>query len=258
MNKNITIVVGHGSRIEKSNSDFEALVQKFSPRFPNTEFKVGYVELAQPKFKDVLFGSVKSANDVTILPLFLLTAGHIKHDVIDNVNEAREQNPDVNIKVASALGVHFNMADLVSARIGEAFASLDSVPDKTAVLMIGRGSSDVDANSDFCKIVRLVEEKMPYERMAYSFMAVVRPKVEEVLIRLIKEGYETIIMSPYLLFDGQLAERMQILADKYSEQNSNINIVVSKTFGADPLVLDLFELRLKEVESLNILIPAEA
>jgi len=253
MSKNITIVVGHGSRVAKSNDDFEALVQRFSQKFPNNEFKVGYVELAPPKFKEVLFESVKYADEVTVLPLFLLTAGHIKHDIMDYVKEAREQYPKVNINLASALGVHSNMAELVKARIDAAFTLLNKDPQKTAILMIGRGSSDTDANSDFCKLVRLVEEGMPYERMAYSFMAVVRPKVQEVLIRLIKEEHETIVLSPYLLFDGQLLERMQALVDKYSKENPNIDLTITKTFGADNLVLDLFEKRLKEAETQSVL-----
>jgi hypothetical protein len=56
---------------------------------------------------------------------------------------------------AGALGVDPGLVDLAYARARPFF---DEAPRKTAVVVVGCGSSDPDANGDFCKMVRLLGE----------------------------------------------------------------------------------------------------
>lgn len=248
MSKNIVLVVGHGSRVQRSNADFENFIREFQKRIPERDVKISYVELAQPNFKNALEQASSESEKITVLPLFLLTAGHIKHDIINAVESARQKFPEVKFRVASALGVHDNMAQVVHKRLKESAVMLPKKNLKTSVLMIGRGSSDPDANSDFCKIVRLVEETMSYNRIAYCFIAVVRPKIEEVLKRLIQEKPDAVLIQPYLIFPGLLFERLTALVKQYAQAHPDISFQLASTLGEDEFIFDVFEKRLLDAK----------
>ncbi len=249
MDKKIILVVGHGSRMAESNKHFENFVKHFHQRIPNEEIVVGYVELAQPQLKEALEGAAKKAAGIIVLPLFLLTAGHIKHDICEAIKDTKNNFPNVKFTLATALGLHEKMIQLVHKRMRQAAQSLPENITKTSVLMIGRGSSDKGANSDFCKLVRLIEEDMSYPRIDYCFMAVVKPEVEEVLQRLIDEKPEAILVHPYLIFSGVLHERIKNLVEKYAQQYPEIHFRITETLGEDELIFDVFEKRLLDAQA---------
>ena len=246
--KKIVIIVGHGSRVQQANQEFEAFVDQFRQQLPEYQIFPAYIELAQPDLKTALEEAASRVNEVIVLPFFLFAAGHVKNDLPLAVAEVRRKFPLVKFHVATALGVHPNMVKVVAERLQEAAQPLNKKNEKTAVLMIGRGSSDPDANSDFCKLVRLVEETSPYARMDSCFMAIVKPKVEESLDRLARDAHEAIILQPYLLFPGRLMQQLEEIAARYAERYPWIAIKVAKTLGEDLLIFDLLKERIREME----------
>ncbi|MDR4504353.1 MAG: sirohydrochlorin chelatase [Candidatus Scalindua sp.] len=246
MPKNIVIVVGHGSRVQKSNDAFEHFVEQFARRAPDYDFRTAFVELAKPGLRDALHDALACAEEVSVLPLFLLTAEHIKHDIVDVVNETMDTFRDKKIYLSQAMGVDHKMVDLVNKRIVQVCAVHAIDTSDAAVLMIGRGSSDPDATSDFCKLVRLVTEKADYKRVGHGFIAMAKPSVEETLNHLIKEGYRSILLEPYLIFNGLLFQRLGVLVNRYAQNFPDLTIKLATTLGEDPLFFDLFEHRLRE------------
>ncbi len=246
MPKNVVIVVGHGSRVQKSNDAFEHFVEQFARQVPDFDFRTAFVELAKPGLKDALHDALACAEEVSVLPLFLLTAEHIKHDIADVVNETRDTFRDKKIYLSHAMGVDPKMVDLVNKRIIQACTANAIETSDAAVLMIGRGSSDPDATSDFCKLVRLVSEKADYKRVDHGFIAMAKPTVEETLNYLIKEGHRTILLEPYLIFNGLLYQRLSALVDRYAQNVPGLTIKLATALGEDPLFFDLFEHRLRE------------
>ncbi|VAX35564.1 hypothetical protein MNBD_UNCLBAC01-654 [hydrothermal vent metagenome] len=249
MHKKIIMIVGHGSRKKESNAAFESFVQKFRERMPEQNIRIAYVELAEPALKLALEKVAYETEEITVLPLFLLTAGHIKHDIVGAIEQLKKDFPRVKFILASALGLHKNMIELTFKRLTESAQNLSAAPLKTSILMIGRGSSDTGANSDFCKLVRMIEEQMPYDRIAYCFMAIVRPKVEEALERLIAENPQAILIQPYLIFDGVLYQRLQDMVEKYTVLHPEIFFRLSSVLGEDALIFDTLEKRLLDAQS---------
>jgi len=247
----IILVVGHGSRVEKSNQSFLSFLERFKTHIPECEVRHGFLELAEPSLKEALEESASAAKEVVVVPLMLLTAGHIKHDIRGAVREAEQHFPLVSFKLAHAFGVHPKMARLYARRLQEAGERVKASIEKTAVLMIGRGSSDSDANSDFCKLVKLVEEAAPYSRCAYSFMAVATPTVEEGLLQLVREQPERIILGPYLLFPGWLTGKLERLVKRFQQTYPNIRFELGETLGEAPAICELLKQRLDEVEKHN-------
>jgi sirohydrochlorin ferrochelatase/(2Fe-2S) ferredoxin len=245
--KKAVIIVGHGSRVQEANTEFERLVERFKQQVDEYEIFYAYVELAQPDLRTALQQTASFFNEVIIVPFFLFAAGHVKNDVPLAVAEAREKSPHVKFRVAMALGVHPNMARLTAARVEETARPLNKKHERISVLMVGRGSSDPDANSDFCKLVRIVEESSNYAKVDYSFIAIVKPKVEQALERLIRYNPEAIILQPYLLFPGRLVQQLEEITAGYVKQYPWMTIKVSKTLGEDPLIFDLIKERINDV-----------
>jgi sirohydrochlorin ferrochelatase len=116
MDRPIVLVVGHGSRETAANDEFEQLVARYQTRRPQFELRFGYLELAQPSLADALANVGGSEASVTLLPLFLFAAGHMKNDIPQALAVARRERPGVPFCVARALGVHRGMVDLALER----------------------------------------------------------------------------------------------------------------------------------------------
>ena len=252
------VVVGHGSRVARSNEMFEEFVEGFRCHTGLSNVRVGYVELAQPTLTAALFKAAETAEEILVLPLFLLTAGHVKHDIPRAVEAVRRRYPAVRVKIAESLGIHPGIVQLVVRRLEQARERLREPCPHPSVLMIGRGCSDTNANGNFCKIVRLVEEAAAVERMAYGFIAVVRPTVPQAVDRLVREGPPAVILQPYLLFPGRLVEDLQSLVDRYRREYPGIQFVLSGTLGIEPVLFDVLQERLAELKRGDVDVAGEA
>jgi sirohydrochlorin cobaltochelatase len=151
------LVVGHGSREQASNLEFEQLVAHVRTHRPEFDVRHAYVELATPSLADGLDAIARCNDRVVVIPCFLFTAGHVKNDIPLALAAARTKFPGVRFEAGRVLGVHPAMAELAFRRASEA-CSIEDDAKRTAVVVVGRGASDPDANGDFCKLVRLFGE----------------------------------------------------------------------------------------------------
>src|SRR3954454_6298548 len=79
---------------------------------------------------------------------------------------------------------------------------------RTAVVVVGRGSSDPDANGDFCKVVRLMGEGRGFLHVEPTFIGITRPLVEETIELVARARPERIVVVPYFLFGGRLIAKL--------------------------------------------------
>jgi sirohydrochlorin cobaltochelatase len=101
------------------------------------------------------------------LPLFLLPTGHQKNDVPSAVHMARLRYPEVNFHYAAPLGVDAQLLDVLDERSEERMLEAEQHTsahnrEETAVLFVGRGSTDPDGNSEVFKIGPLLWECRGY------------------------------------------------------------------------------------------------
>ena len=97
-----------------------------------------------------------TAQRVVVFPVLLFAAGHVKNDIPLALAAVRGEHPDVDFVAARPLGVHPAMTELSLQRARQ--AAVPEQEEAQTVLVVGRGSSDPDANADFFKVVRLFEE----------------------------------------------------------------------------------------------------
>ena len=92
------------------------------------------------------------ADDVVAVPYVLFGAGHLKDDGPAVLGRARRRHPDVRFRLARDLGIHPAVLDVAEERARAALDRLgraaDEDGDETAVVLVGRGSTDPDACAD--------------------------------------------------------------------------------------------------------------
>jgi len=239
------LLIGHGSRDPRGNAELEAAVAAYREARPGLEVAHGYVELAQPALVPALHALADRVDHVVALPLFLFAAGHVKNDIPLALAEVRRARPGVRFTAARALGVHPGLVELAFER---ARPALERARDRaaTAVIVVGRGASDPDANGDFCKVVRLFAEGRGLGWVVPSFLGVTRPSVEDAADLIARARPERAVIAPYLLFGGRLIERLRDQVAAFQARYPWTPIELAPHLGCDARLFALLDERLAE------------
>jgi sirohydrochlorin ferrochelatase/(2Fe-2S) ferredoxin len=240
------VVVGHGSRDAAANVEFEALVRDYARLHEGLDVSHGYIELASPALPDALRAAARGAERVVILPLLLFASGHVKNDLPLAAEAARAEFPHVHFDVARPFGVHPLLTELLSRRAAEATLLAAEERARTAVLVVGRGSSDPDANGDFCKVVRLFAEGRGYGRVDFAFMGITTPRVDEMLDLTARGRPERLVVVPAMLFGGTLVGKLEASVRAFGERYPWIKTVVAPHLGAHENVFRLMDERMRQ------------
>ncbi len=238
----IVVLVGHGSRDADGQRELAALVEAYRASRPDVEVVLACVELQQPSLDVALADVGARAGDapVVLVPLFLFAAGHVKNDLPLALAAARARHPAARFVAAEALGVSAQLLDLVAAR-----ARLESpTPDeKTALVVVGRGASDPDANADFYKVARLLGEGRAFAWVQPSFIGIARPLFVDAIEMCARIRPEHILVVPYFLFAGRLLERLGEQVDAFRARYPWIRTTLAPHLGVDERVLALIDER---------------
>jgi sirohydrochlorin ferrochelatase len=239
------LVLGHGSRDAAANAEFEALVDGYRSARPALDIAHGYVELADPLFAVALQELARRVDQVVVLPLFLFAAGHVKHDVPLALEQATSDFPAVRFMAARALGVHPTLIEIARERarsvLGDSAAS-----HKTALIAVGRGSSDADANSDFYKVARLLAEGEELAWLLPSFIGITWPLFEDAVELVLRSRPDRIVVVPYFLFAGRLIERLRSQVDALRARYPWVRFELAAHLGIDERLWAVFDERLSE------------
>jgi len=239
------LIVGHGSRDAAANAELEALVDAYRSSRPSVELAHGYVELADPPLPVALQDIARRAEHVVVLPLFLFAAGHVKNDLPLALHRARRDFPAVRFTAGRALGVHTSLVEVIFERARAVLE--DSAPSrKTALIVVGRGSSDPDANADFCKLVRLVAEGRDFAWVLPSFIGITTPLFEDAVELLVRARPERIVVVPYFLFAGRLIGKLSSQVDAFRARYPWVRVELAAHLGADERILAVIDERLRE------------
>ena len=232
------LIVGHGSRHPQGAGEFHELVALVRERNPGLAVEGGFIELSRPPISecvDRLTGS--GARDIAAVPLMLLAAGHAKDDIPATLVREKMSHPKVSFKYGRALGIRPELLELMDERISAAIP--EGEREETAVLIVGRGSSDPDANSDLAKVSRLFYEGRPYPLVETAYISMTPPNVAEGLDRLKKLGAQKIAVFSYFLFTGVLEERIRHQSEEYAAENPEVTVSYAGYVGVHEHVADL-------------------
>ena len=184
---------------------------------------------------------------VIALPAMLFAAGHTKNDIPAVLNKYSAEN-GLHIQYGRELGLNSLMIGAAGARVKEIIESNPTYPlTETLLVVAGRGSSDPDANSNVCKITRLLVEGFGFGWGETVFSGVTFPLVEPGLMHSLKLGFKRIILLPYFLFSGVLVNRVRDHSQRVSNENPDVQFLNASYLSDQDLVIDTFMERIHEV-----------
>lgn len=248
------LVVGHGTRSTAGVEEFHQLAAHIQRRFPDRLCATGFLEFCRPTIAEGLQKLLADgARSITAIPGMLMAAGHAKNDIPSELNEFSAQHAGISITYGVELGVHAKMLEAASDRIATAEAQFDEHyrREDTVLLVIGRGASDSDANSNICKITRMLWEGMGFGWAETGFSGVTTPLVPDALKHVARLGFKNIIVFPYFLFTGRLVDRIYQQTDEFQSAHPELSIVKASYLNDHPMVIEALFDRLSETETGN-------
>jgi hypothetical protein len=149
--------------------------------------------------------------------------------------------------MARALDIHPALLELCHVRYREALMELPEVPSgESLLLLVGRGTSDPDANANIARISRFLWESYGVGWASVAFAGLASPGVDEALAVCRRMCFRRIIVQPFLLFDGILLRRIHETAQEHDDGNSITQIITTPHLGIHPLLVEAFEDRAHE------------
>lgn len=249
MTQEILLLIGHGSRDAEGNEEFLEMVRQLREKNPQQRIDAAFVELAEPGIQAALDRYADPApKTIWIMPVLFFAAGHSKVEIPEIVNEARRRLPHVAFHYGAPLGIHPILLDIVHERVVAAEKTASLLPkEETAILLIGRGSSDPDANGDLHKIARLYWERYSYGWVESCFIGVTHPDLPTGLKRCIRLGARRIIAIPYFIFTGVLIKRIHRIVSEEQASHPGVEMVSGDYLGRHPALLTLIEERFEAI-----------
>jgi sirohydrochlorin ferrochelatase/(2Fe-2S) ferredoxin len=244
------LLVGHGSRRERSNEQIRTLAAGLEDRL-GVPVDAGFLELAAPTVGDAIDGLADTVSTVTVVPLSLFAASHVKNDVPLAVQRARDEHDGLTVNNGAHLGIHPAIVDLLDDRTAavESRLGVDRRRDDVVVVLCARGSSDPDANADVHKLARLLQEGRGFDHVAPSFVGVTEPVLDATLHDLAKRRPDAVVVVPYMLGDGVLTQRIRDWTDDFDEEYPYVDAAAGDPLGTDPRLLDVLGDRWQEART---------
>jgi sirohydrochlorin cobaltochelatase len=251
------LVCGHGSRNRLAVAEFASLAEQLHQVLAPVPVAYGYLEFARPILRDGLEElRSRGVRHVLAVPAMLFAAGHAKNDIPSVLNTWSAET-GLAVDYGRELGVDRKMIQAAAARIRSCLEAADGaaragagkpVPlHDTLLVVVGRGSSDPDANSNVAKVTRMLVEGFGFGWGETLYSGVTFPLVEPGLRQVVRLGYRRIVVFPYFLFSGVLVSRIVQHSRRVAEQNPEVEFLEASYLGDHPEVLATFRERVAEV-----------
>lgn len=226
------LVAGHGTRSTAGVREFGAFIERTRRRVAGEGIDVagGFIELASPPLADAVADLVaRGHREVVTVPLVLVSAGHGKGDLPASLAREGRRHPGLGYHYGRPLGPHPTLLALLEARID---AVLDpELRAQTAVVVVGRGSTDPDANAEVAKVARLLWEGRGFAFVEPAFVSLAWPGVPAALERVRLLGARRVAVVPYLLFPGALPDRVASQAREYQAAHPALDVHAADVLG---------------------------
>ncbi len=243
------MLCGHGSRDPDAVAEFAILSRHLKQRLPQYPIEYGYLEFATPIIRDGLDKlKEKGVTRVLAVPGMLFAAGHAKNDIPSVLNTYASQS-GLRIDYGKELGIDPKMMRAAADRVQEALdATSGGIPmHDTLLVVVGRGASDPDANSNVSKVTRLLWEGFGFGWAETAYSGVTFPLVEPALEHAARLGYRRIVVFPYFLFTGILVQRIYDATDGVAKRHPEIEFIKAGYLNDHPQVIATFEERLNQI-----------
>lgn len=244
---NPLLIVGHGTKDSQGVSQFLELVERVRVS-AGRQVEGGFLELSSPPIQEAV-ARLAGQREVDVVPLVLVAAGHSKGDIPAALERERQRHPGLVFRYGRPLGPHPLLLEDLTARLAKAVA-----PDlwkDTAVVLVGRGATDPDANAEIAKTARLLLEGRGIGTVETAFVSLAEPSVPQGLDRAQRLGFTRIVVLPYFLFEGVLPQRIRDQAAEWAD-GRDVEVVTAGLIGPSANLATLVSERAAELRTGDI------
>jgi sirohydrochlorin cobaltochelatase len=255
------LLIGHGSRHRAGNEEIEQFAATWRQRHPDWRIEACFIELADVLMTEGLDRAVAvtpPGRRVVVLPLILNAAGHVKDDIPQAIAAARLRHPGIDFVCAPNLGLGRDIFTVVQRRLDELMRAL-AVPDPrtTGIVLLGRGSSDADANGEMARLARWVFEAREHDLVDIAFTGITHPRLELVVQRQVRLGMSQVLIQPVYLFTGVLIERIGEQVERLRRAYPQVAFALGSYLGFDPELYSLAERRARAAADGSMLLACD-
>jgi len=251
MGKTGIMICGHGSRDPQAIDEFHHMVAQLAHLLPEEPVESGFLEFARPVLREGLDRlRARGVSQVLAVPGMLFAAGHVKNDVPSVLNAYAAEH-GVEIAFGRDLGIDPKLLRASRERIEAALGIAgDGIGwQDTLLAVIGRGTSDPDANGNVAKVARMLWEGMGFGWAEVGYSGVAHPRVDVVLERASRLGFARIVVFPYFLFTGVLVRRIYDQTDQVAARHPEIEFIKAGYLNDHPLVIETFIDRIEGIRT---------
>ncbi|MFE7272772.1 sirohydrochlorin chelatase [Streptomyces sp. NPDC057623] len=244
------LIAGHGTRDEAGAEAFRDFVRQLGRRHPQLPVSGGFLALSSPGLGEAVTELLgHGVRRFAAVPLMLVSAGHVKGDIPAALARERERHPGISYTYGRPLGPHPALLSVLERRLDEALGIEGRTPGDRAevtVLLVGRGSTDPNANAELHRAARLLWEGRGYAGVETAFVSLAAPDVPSGLDRCVQLGARRIVVLPYFLFPGVLPERVRDQTEGWAAAHPETEVRSAGVIGPVPELLDLVMQRYEE------------
>nr|WP_221196995.1 MULTISPECIES: precorrin-8X methylmutase [unclassified Herbaspirillum] len=236
------VLAGHGSRDPDAVREFEALVELVRQRVPGQVVTHGYLEFSSPTISAAVEANIAAGSkQVAVVPGVLLAARHAKNDMPAEVLALAKEHPQVDFHFGAALNLHPQLLQLAQERVMAAEASSPHTVrrDDTCLVLVGRGTTDPDANGEVSKMARMLEEGMGFGGVYVCYSGTAKPLVADGLRAAALLGFARVVVLPFFLFDGVLVKRIYAAADDLAQREPQLEVLKAGYLGVHRHLADV-------------------
>lgn len=113
-------------------------------------------------------------------------------------------------------------------------------PATSTLLVVGRGTSDPDANANVAKLARLLEEGLGFGESAVCYFSTTRPRLPDGLDRVAERAAGPVVVFPFILFSGALDATLDGELDRTRAEFSTVEFRRTAPFGSMDHFADAF------------------
>ena len=118
--KTALLLMAHGSRIAEANDAARKIAGMVQEITGYDIVEVSFREMHLPNIQQGIDACVaRGAQQILLIPYFLFIGAHVQHDLPEELEQAMQRHPGVEMVMGPHLGVHRKLAEVVVERIAE-------------------------------------------------------------------------------------------------------------------------------------------
>ncbi|MDZ5473009.1 sirohydrochlorin chelatase [Bacillus sp. 31A1R] len=236
------IYIGHGSRTEQGNKQFESFIQETLELIDVPIKAFGYLENATPSIIEAIENCVEQgATEISVIPVLLLPGIHSNIDIPVEMEKGKKKFPYIQFRYGEPLGSDPIVANIILSRLEEKDFLNNT---EETLLLVGHGSRNPQAQSEFEKLASNLREQL-IASVHTSYLKT-EPFYGDVLDELV-HPFKKIYILPHLLFTGGFQKEIEETCRKFK----NSDLVLCDPIGFDDKLKELLVRRLETTTTLG-------